>query len=1592
MGRQAASSVALATPVPVHRRVQLKVTGKRSPLVRPLAGSSQLFITVMLDPNTCNVVNNPQGLRTNSPSSNCFQEVDFNPTNLTVSNGYQLVINGTVEATSPPSGNGGCQASSTNFCFQSFSWPVAVGKATMQVVGIGGPSCSSQPCRSPLVDVFFYNRLTDLPRNPPCTRKQTGQGTGRPCDVATGEYWYENTDFSLAGPFGISFTRVYDNQLPTPASGDLGIGWRSNYDAYLDLTQLAGGQIIFRDEYGLPVYFTGVVAGSSQYDNDSGDTLTENSDGSFTLTTWHGTTYDFDASGRLTALVDRIGNKQTLTRNSNGSIASVTDPLGRKISFAYDTSKRIVSVTSTPSGVSLAFAYDTCGSGNLCSATESDGQKWTYTYGNASFPHSLTSVTDPLGDVEEATTFDGSNRVATQTTGAGQNKLTFNYVSPSETQVTDALGNVTTYMFDPTLLVVTSISGPLCACGGGQSATYSWDPFLRLTSYTDGDGPAHTITLTYGDDVVLNQDGTDYVTTAVPRVTAITEPLSSSQARTIHFAYSSFGSSDQDLPQMITLPSADTSGQKVTIANTFSANGLLTKQAVTGYVSGTATTYSTGFIYDSRGRLTEIDGPRTDVVQKTLFSYFSDTGSDCPVSGDLACAGQLKTLTDALGHVTRFIPSSQPPPYNTYTVYGEPGSMSDPNGVVTRFTYDARGRQLTQTLVRTSGNLTTSIMYDRAGRPTSLTFPAGNGVEFTFDSSDRLTSLVRFAASTLNQEERLLATYNGRSDITQEQAQTCPAPANPCAAWTTTQQESFGYDGFDRLTTITHPVPSGSKIVYGYDAAGNLTTIQDENHTSPNTTLHYDDANRVTSVVQVLTGAAGGSVTTSFVNDVLDDVTAVTDPNGNVTTYRVDDFGRVVKEISPVSGTSTYGYDADNNLTTMTDGNGATTTTVYDALDRPTTSTAVHSPQPAEVTTWTWDAGAGCNFCIGRLASMADPSTGSGHITTYSYEERGLPVAETREILGNAYSLAYGYDANGNRSLLTYPDGTVASYVYDFADRPYSVKVGSTNVVTSAGYLPFGPIDSIVYGNGTKRTATYDLRYRPVENKLTAGSTTLADYTYAEDALGNITHLNDTLTTGYSRTFAYDDLDRLVSADAANLWGNWTYKYDALGNLTQLTQGSSALRTFSYSGTTSKLTQVVEGGVTRPVSYDSAGNETSVGSPVGGPAPTPTPYAFTYSPRNLLASAGDTGGTPLTYLYDGFERRAVTQGISGSKTRFSFYDPMDTLLSESALISSGKPSIAFDYIWFGELPVAQDSSGTLSYTFDDHLGTPILQTNSSAAITWRGEYEPYGSVYALRGTDVHQPLRLPGQVSEQFDTGANGATERSYNVFRWYRPSWGRYTQADPLGMAAGSNWFAYAVGNPILIADPQGLKVTLGERLVSLYGLQQSFGGWYHMYLVLEPDYPNQITGRWHGYKKIVIEALDVPCQGHPLPFLNKFFYDTIPNKPGRNETVLPTPLGETDTSEIQRILNLFDQYPNFTYSYSLPEGVGLSTTFINQFNSNAFIAAFFSSSLFKAQEGNYYFNFSQEADRLLPGHRPGEDEPIPMDRFTGGGACGCP
>jgi RHS repeat-associated protein len=154
-------------------------------------------------------------------------------------------------------------------------------------------------------------------------------------------------------------------------------------------------------------------------------------------------------------------------------------------------------------------------------------------------------------------------------------------------------------------------------------------------------------------------------------------------------------------------------------------------------------------------------------------------------------------------------------------------------------------------------------------------------------------------------------------------------------------------------------------------------------------------------------------------------------------------------------------------------------------------------------------------------------------------------------------------------------------------------------------------------------------------------------------------------------------------------------------------------------------------------------------------------------------------------------------------TRVSLYTPEERLLAESAVSADATPVIEQEYVWFGDRPVAQfdAAEGTLRWTFVDHLKTPVLQTAANRTIAWRAEAEPYGRIDVLRaGAEVRQPLRFPGQ--EQDD----GAAGLSYNVNRWYRPASGRYTQADPIGLSASLNLFAYAGQNPETYSDPLGL------------------------------------------------------------------------------------------------------------------------------------------------------------------------------------------
>ncbi|MEK6372268.1 MAG: hypothetical protein AABO58_06190 [Acidobacteriota bacterium] len=284
----------------------------------------------------------------------------------------------------------------------------------------------------------------------------------------------------------------------------------------------------------------------------------------------------------------------------------------------------------------------------------------------------------------------------------------------------------------------------------------------------------------------------------------------------------------------------------------------------------------------------------------------------------------------------------------------------------------------------------------------------------------------------------------------------------------------------------------------------------------------------------------------------------------------------------------------------------------------------------------------------------------------------------------------------------------------------------------------------------------------------------IARYVYGYDAAGNITNLQDVTDPTYHRTFGYDDLNRLTTANTnSSLWKTGQYSWDAMGNILTaklsevITGGGEQLsagnpkkfkpsdkpkkkkgpgveatlplgRTmgFTSNGTTPVLTAVTLNDLSRTVGHDAAGNETSY------------VVSRSYSPRNLLAEVRDASeeGPPhsLRYGYDGRGLRverteSPSDGPGTLVHRFYLYSPELTLLAatrdDGPNVWGGNPPTTFgknvdnEVVWFGDRPVAQIAPGSAPlYTFADHLGTPLLQTDATKAVTWRVEYEPFGNV------------------------------------------------------------------------------------------------------------------------------------------------------------------------------------------------------------------------------------------------------------------------
>lgn len=1013
--------------------------------------------------------------------------------------------------------------------------------------------------------------------------------------------------------------------------------------------------------------------------------------------------------------------------NGTGHLIQTVTAAGQVTVLTYNSSGLLSTVTG-PFGHTLKFGYDS--NNRISTVTEPDGSSTiTFAY---DANNNLISSTYPDSSVRQYQYQNSSfpNNLTGLVDESNTQFLTVQYNSTSGAAVSAALADgvqAVSMVYDASSTVVTD------SLGATNTYTFTNDPAFapRITSLTRNKLIWSYVVPAGATDpqrrVTQSTDANGNVTTYsydTDHLTSKVEASGTSLARTSAFQY---------LATTSALPTLVTEALRQTSYSYVSGTNLLQVNTLTDPATQTSRTWK--YTYDSYGRVLTAKGPRTDVNSTTTYTYYTcTTGVQC---------GQLNTLTDALGHVTT---------YTSYSAHGQPLSITDPNGVITTLVYDARQRLTTRQI----GSETTTLSYWSTGLVKQVTFPDSSFLLFTYDGAHRLTQISDELGN------KLAYTLDAMGNRTAENTY------DPSGVLHRTHSRVI-----NALNQVYQDVnAAGTAAVtttYGYDNNGNQTSVAAP--LSRDTENTYDQLNRLANVTDPANGI------TQFGYDLNDAVTSVTDPRTLKTTYQRNGFRDVLALTSPDTGTTTNSYDSAGNLATSTDARDTVATYTYDALNRAVTIAYSDAGVADQTITLTYDAGTNGK---GHLTGASD----ANHTLSWAYDGLGRVITKTQTVGTVILTTGYGY-TNGDLTTISTPSGQTITYGYNSNHQITSVSLnGTTVILSSVTYEPFGSVNGWTWGNGTAAIRTFDTDGY-ISQIASAGTKT-----YAFDAASRITGITDATNSALSWTFGYDALDRANSAATTTQTQGFTY--DANGN--RLTETGTSAATFNNATSSNRLSSTT-GYLTRTYSYDSAGRTLSYGT-----------LSLSYDDAGRLVSALN-GSTSTIYKYDALGERLLKS--TGGTTTYFAYDLSGHLLGEY----TGAGALIQEIVWMGDTPVASvrpTACGLGSfYIHTDHLNTPRRITRRTTAdIVWRWDSDPFGDTAPNQnpsglGTFAFN-LRFPGQYYD-VETGLNQNTMRDYDALV------GRYVESDPIGLKGGLNTYAYALQNPVWYFDANGREVTCG-------------------------------------------------------------------------------------------------------------------------------------------------------------------------------------
>ncbi len=1123
-------------------------------------------------------------------------------------------------------------------------------------------------------------------------------------------------------------------------------------------------------------------------------------------------TYDYNDNGGNISVTDRRGNSRRLEYDGIGQPVLATDFMGNEYLFAYDQRGNLTKATD-PLGHCRSYVYDALG--NCVACTDKNGNTSEYTFDAAS---QLTEVKDAAGNLTQYA-YDAMGRVTT-VTDALENRTSYAYdVAGRLVSVTDALGYSVSYTYDHAgnLLTKTDENGAVISYtydrenrlssveSDAGTIRFTYDPLGRVIAVQDEDG--NTENTTYdGDGNVTgfsDKEGskTTYKYDSAGYLSEMTDPCG---GKTV-YEYDENGncikitnaegfesSYEYDADNRLTKETDPLGHEKV-----YEYNGRGELRAVTD-ARGGKTTYEydgngnlvreinpeggeRAFRYDSLGRLVE---SMDEENHKRSYTY--DANGNMTSYTD-ANENQWDYAYDALNRLVSVTDQNGGSLAMVYTGTGKLAKVTDQEGAETDYEYDALGR-----LVKMHDALENSLSftYDSQGRVLSQTDARGSTTEYTYSPSGNLLSVKAPEGGTVTY------TYNAAGQVLTE----TDALGNI---------KTYEYDALGQTVSVTDA--AGGKTSFTYTADGKIASVTDA--CGNVTGYQYDACGNLTRI----TDPEGNC--TAYEYDVMNNQIreCLDAPDGQqcVTLYQYDKRGRVIREINPVLDEKAYTYDANGNITAIVDEDGNETRIRYDLNNKPVAMNYSDGREAA--------------FRYNKRGELVELQDWNG-TSTMEYDMAGRLLKVTDH---NQRVTGYGYDAAGNRTSVTYPDGSVVDYTFDRNNRMTKVTDGNGGS-TQYGYDAMGNILSLTQPGSSSRY-TYNAVGLPAKVSYLFEDGTAMENIFSYDAAGKMTGSQRSGSIAEllaDAAYTYDGAGRLLSYREGQ--DTESYTYDALGN--RLTKKRNGIQTasYQYDGLNRLIGRTENGGqysygydkrgnlteekcgddLIRQYVYDAAGRMRTGKNLESGEW---TEYVYNVLGMRLKHSRNRQGVTPST----GGEVTVVPDFLSGSNNELMAY--AEGLGEVRNVYGKGYNRLSRHTAPYPAPGTQGADTGAASagkaYFQPDIMGSALIAADGQGNVLGYARRNVWGDPEQPQGDALDTGF---GFTTYQYDP----VIGKHFAQARFYDGTVGRMVSPDPV--KRGLNGYPYCGNDPVDYVDPTGevANILIGGLLGGAVGGVSGFAG----------------------------------------------------------------------------------------------------------------------------------------------------------------------